>query len=630
MRRRFFYFSFCLLSLFTIFYLIFTSEATAQGEFQTDYKVNYSVQTNGRTDVTQQINLKNNTANYYAEKFELKIGSTKVENVKAQDNVGPLETDVKFEDNLTTITAKFNQRVIGINKTLSWNLSYSSNELATKSGQIWEISIPKVAKSPDIANYETQVLVPVTLGPLAFALPSPKTNIRQGNNQIFTFDKDQLTTSGISMSFGQKQVFQFNLSYFLENKNLTSRTSEITLPPDNNYQKIVLEKIDPQPADISVDDDGNFIAKYRLSPNQQLNIEVTGYVEVFSKSFRNIDDKLSEEDRKKYTQPQMYWETDSAVIKDKAKELKTPKQIYDFVSNYLSYNQEKLDAPKIERLGALTVYNSPKEAICMEFTDLFIALARAAQIPSREVIGFAYSQNSRLRPLSFAAQGDLLHSWPAYWDENLGWVQVDPTWGSTSGGLDYFNKLDFNHVTLAQRGISSILPFPAGSYKKQEDSNKKDVTITFAENLPQITLTPQLSLTVPDKVLSGIPIKVGTQIRNIGTTSILGGQLTLESNYLTSDQPNTAKLGILPPFSHKDYVFDLKSKSAFTKTSDTLILTFGETQISKPITVVPVYYLFFSPTALAIVALSLVIVIAGLALYKKVHGKKLTIRPKLL
>jgi hypothetical protein len=257
----------------------------------------------------------------------------------------------------------------------------------------------------------------------------------------------------------------------------------------------------------------------------------------------------------------------------------------------------------------------------MEFTDLFIALARAAQIPAREVIGYSYSQNARLRPLSLASQGDLLHAWPAYWDENLGWIQVDPTWGSTSGGLDYFNKLDFNHVTLAQRGISSTMPYPAGSYKQQADSNKKDVIVTFAENLPQITTTPQLFLIVPDKVFSGVPVKVNAQIRNVGTTSIFGGQLLLDSNILANDDQSSIKLGILPPFSHKDFVFNLKSKNSFTKSFDTLILTFGETQISKPIAIIPIYYLIVSPTALAIVALSTIITTVGLALYKLQRDK---------
>src|SRR3990167_7539540 len=506
---------------FAIFFLALPADILADGEFQTDYDVNYKVDEGGKTEVIQTITLENKTANYYADRFELKIGSIKVEDVQAEDGIGAIDPQVKFEENVSTIALKLNERVIGLGKKVTINLSYTSAELATKSGQIWEVSIPRLAKSPDLNNYSAQMTVPASFGPVAFTVPEPKTRSETARIQTFTFDKDQLTSSGISMSFGQNQVFEFILDYFLENNNLTSATGEITLPPDNNYQKIVLSKIEPAPENIIVDEDGNFIAKYRLAPKKQINIMANGYVEVFSKPFRNIDTKLTQEEKEKYLQPQSYWETDSAQIKEKAQELKTAQEIYKFVVDYLKYSDERLNLAKIDRLGALTAMNDPDNAVCMEFTDLFIALSRAAGIPAKEIVGFAYTQNTRLRPLSFAAQGDLLHAWPAYWDDEKGWVQIDPTWGSTSGGLDFFNKMDFNHVTLAQRGLSSTLPYPAGSFKKQADEDKKTVDITFATELPYKTTTPELSLSAPQFAVSGIPLKLGAQVKNIGSTSII-------------------------------------------------------------------------------------------------------------
>jgi len=624
--RRFF----TVLIIFFVFQLLFSKKVFAQGEFSADYKVSYAIEKSGRTNIVQEIDLVNNTPNFYADKFELKIGSTRVDNVKAEDVTGPMVTAVSFENNITTITVKFNQRVIGLGKSLPFALSYSSSELVTKSGQIWEVSIPRIAKNPDIDSYQVQVLVPNTFGPVAFAVPAPKSTRQQGINQNFLFEKDQLQASGISMSFGEKQVFQFTLSYFLENNNLTSRTQEITLPPDNNYQKVVIDSINPAPNNVTVDDDGNFLAKYKLSPKQQVSVKVAGFVEVFSKPFRKIDTELTEEERKKYIQPQRYWETDSAIIKDKASQLKTSKEIYDFVTNYLSYNEERLNLTKIERQGALTAYNDPKNAVCMEFTDLFIAMARAKGIPAREIVGFAYSQNARLRPLSLVAQGDLLHAWPEYWDDNLGWIQVDPTWGSTSGGLDYFNKMDFNHIALTQRGISSTFPFPAGSYKKSSSTNEKDVIVSFAQNLPQITSIPQLSVTIPDKIIAGIPVKVQAEIKNIGSSSILGGKLTLESKALVGDQTNTIDVGILPPFSRKEFIYNYQTKSSFSKIKDNILLSFADVQISKPIVITPIYFLAFSPAFAISVVVALLIITIGLVLYRKLHRNKVPVSKDLL
>lgn len=624
-----------------LFFLVLTtvyslrSTVYAAGEFETSYKVNYQVAENGRAQVTQNITLKNKTTNFYADKFELKIGSTKVEDVKATDSAGALATDVKFENNVTTISVKFNQKVIGIDKTLPWTLTYSSTELTSRSGQIWEVSIPRLAKSADIADYNATVTAPITFGPVAFAVPTPQTSTRSGPSQLFTFGKDQLEASGIAMSFGTKQVFAFTLDYYLENPNITTQTEEIALPPDNNYQKIVLQKMDPPPLDVIVDKDNNFLAVYKLASKQQLNVKASGYVEVFSRPFRNIYAPLTAEEKRIYTESDRYWETDNSFIRNKADELKTPDKIYKFVTTYLSYSEERLKQAKIERKGAAAAALSPKDAVCMEFTDLFIAIARAAGIPAREVEGYAYTQNERLRPLSLTTiSGDVLHAWPEYWDDNLGWVQVDPTWGATSGGLDFFEKLDFNHITFIERGTSSTSPYPAGSYKKQGNGDKKDIQIDFAVELPNITATPEISMNVPDKILSGIPVKITAIVKNIGSSSILGQKLELKSkilkkiNNLKNPNPQMAEgemsteIKILPPFAHRQYDFNLQTTGNLFKTvEDVLVLSYFNNQIAQPVEIIPIYSVLFLKNFLIVAALAIGFILLGLFLYYRFHRK---------
>lgn len=609
---------------FTIYLLLLIpANAHAAFEFQTDYSVTYKVSPDAKTGVTQEITLKNKTANYYADKFELKIGSIKVENVKAQDSTGPMETNVKFENNLTAISVKFNQRVIGIDKTQSWTLNYTSAELTAKSGQIWEISIPRLAKSEEIGIYKAKVIVPASFGPIAFSTPSPRNTAKVASDTEFTFDKDQLFESGIAMSFGEKQVFEFNLNYYLENPNVTGQIDYIALPPDNNYQRVVLQKIDPPPVDVTPDEDNNFLAKYRLPPKSKLNINLQGRAEVFSKPFRNIYTALTKEERQKYTQPQRYWETDNASIKEKAGELKTPKAIYDFVAATLIYSQERLNQPDIERLGAASALLSPQEAVCMEFTDLFIAIARANGIPAREVEGYAYTQNERLRPLSLTLpQGDILHAWPEYWDENLGWVQIDPTWGSTSGGIDYFEKLDFNHITFVQRGISSTDPAPAGGYKRKENLGEKTVFVSFAKDLPLGTITPELSLSTPDKIISGIPAKAVVTLKNIGSISIIGEKLTLEASNFKNISPASQLIAILPPFAKKNFIVKLQTDNLFLNTQDTLVLNYAQAQLAKPVIILPIYRIVFSQNFALVILTAFAIIGTGLILYYRLHRMK--------
>ncbi|OGD87336.1 hypothetical protein A2870_02215 [Candidatus Curtissbacteria bacterium RIFCSPHIGHO2_01_FULL_41_11] len=612
-------------SIFASCFLILLTASTvrAAGEFQTDYKVNYTVGREGRTDVVQNIILKNKTANFYADKFELKIGSTKVDNVRAQDATGSMQTEVKFENNVTTISVKFNQRVIGIDKTLPWSLNYSSSELAQKSGQIWEVSIPRVADSQDIGDYQAILNVPTLFGPVAFAVPDPKNQNKTLATQEFTFDRDQLTKSGIAISFGDRQVFSFDLNYYLENTNLTSRYMDIALPPDNNYQKVVIDKIDPAPTNVIVDEDGNFLARYKLSPKENVTVRVSGSTEVFSRPIRKIENDLSEKERSRNLGPQKFWETDNAFIRDKASKLKTPQEIYDFVTSYLSYNEKRLDQAKIERKGAAYAALNPKDAVCMEFTDLFIAIARSAGIPAREVEGYAYTQNERLRPLSLAASsGDLLHAWPEYWDDNFGWVQVDPTWGSTSGGLDYFNKLDFNHITFIQRGSNSTYPYPAGAYKKEGETAKKSVFVQFAQELPNPQLSALIDIQLPPKAIAGVPIKATVNIKNIGSSSILSTKLNLDTGIIKNISQNPIDIGLLPPYSSQEISYNLQTKGFFTKQKVPVRLSFGDKEIEKTIEVVPVYYLFYSPLFGLSVIIAIMIITVGFFLYRRYHKPK--------
>ena len=611
------------LILFMVYGLWFMVPAAhAEGEFETDYSVNYSINGEGKTSVKQDIVLKNKTPNFYADRFELKIGSTQVSDVTASDNTGVLETEIKFEDNLTTIGVVFNQKVIGTGKTLQWTLTYTSSELATKNGQIWEVSIPRLARSTDIGKYDAQVVVPRTFGPKAFAVPTPQDEITTSKSQTYLFNKDQLLESGIAMSFGEKQVFSFKLNYFLENNNVTSQIKEITLPPDNNYQQIVLEKLEPEPLDVIVDDDDNFIARYKLPARGSLDIVAEGFVEVFHKPFRKINAELTTEEKSSYVQPQRYWETDNGFIKDKANELKTAEKIYEFVVNFLSYNQDRLNQPNIFRKGAQAAIDSPQDAVCMEFTDLFIAIARAAGIPAREVTGFAYTQNERLRPLSLALnEGDILHAWPQYWDDEKGWVQIDPTWGSTSGGLDFFNKLDFNHITFTQRGKSSTNPVPPGAFKRSAQTSQKTVFVEFAQDLPQATINPELSFDAPQKALSGIPTKVGASVKNSGSTTIYNQNLALTTSILKSSGESNYEIKMLPPFAKRVFDFRLTNGNLLLKGNDTLVLSYAGSEISKPISIRPFYNLFFSGTFLVSIVSVFIIIFIGFLFYKKLRKK---------
>jgi len=151
---------------------------------------------------------------------------------------------------------------------------------------------------------------------------------------------------------------------------------------------------------------------------------------------------------------------------------------------------------------------------CMEFTDTFIALARSMGIPAREINGYAYSKDPEKNPINISInEGDRLHAWPEFYDPNFGWVQIDPTWGNTSG-IDYFSKLDLNHIVLVTKGIDSKYPIAAGFNKI--DSNKKYLEFDFPDNSNSVTYNKDYSA---EKVFSFNFISLLQEIEPIRVTN---------------------------------------------------------------------------------------------------------------
>jgi hypothetical protein len=92
--------------------------------------------------------------------------------------------------------------------------------------------------------------------------------------------------------------------------------------------------------------------------------------------------------------------------------VKTAENIFSWVIKHVEYS-----GYSGSEQGALHALNN-KKGDCTELMDLFIALSRAASIPSRGVAGYVMPENGILKPMEF-------HNWAEFYDENR-WNIVDP------------------------------------------------------------------------------------------------------------------------------------------------------------------------------------------------------------
>ena len=564
-------FIFCLIFFFT------PQSAFADSNFTTDYNVTYNVLENALTHVTFDITLTNKTSQYYASSYGVQVGFKDIENVFARDGGGKITPQISKNNDENNIEVTFNDRVVGLGKNLYFSISFDTKDIAQKSGQIWDINIPGLAEQKAYNSFNVKVIVPSFLGSPSYIKPDSGKLIN--NNLIFT--KDELGESGISISFGKEQIYNFNLLYHLKNSNLFPIKTEIALPPSTNYQDIQISNIEPRPQNVTRDIDGNWLAQYILAPGKKVDISVEGVAKIMLSPKKEA---LSDTELKEYLKSEPYWETNDKEIKDLANLLKTPYAIYRYVVNNLKYDFDRVQNNK-PRVGASEVLKNSTSAVCLEFTDLFIAIARAANIPAREVNGFAFTSNTKERPLSLVK--DILHAWSEYYDYELQtWVMIDPTWSNTTGGVDYFYKLDFDHFAFVIKGISSTYPVPAGGYKVSENDNSKDINVEFGEEFAPKIQTLTLGSDFKPSYFSGARVKGNVLISNTGYVMSSPQEVTINTDFLL---PLSQKISVgpIPPFGYVKIPVSFQKPSLLTNKSDVIKIAINESYITKEIKISP-------------------------------------------
>jgi hypothetical protein len=213
----------------------------------------------------------------------------------------------------------------------------------------------------------------------------------------------------------------------------------------------------------------------------------------------------------------------------------------------------------------------------MEYTDLFIAIARAAKIPAREINGYAYSDNPKIKPLSLVS--DVLHAWPEYWDSGKKvWVAIDPTWQDTTGGADFFNKLDLRHFTFVIHGVDPQKPYPPGSYKLGANP-QKDVFVNLG-HLPDYNSAG--NVIIKAKVITKIPFflyKLNVGIQNTGLTAIYNKDSVV---YFDNRKTESKNFDYILPYTERSFEVDIPFSFFGLKTPQAIAVSFAGVTTALP------------------------------------------------
>ncbi|MGI5840831.1 MAG: transglutaminase-like domain-containing protein [Patescibacteria group bacterium] len=484
---------------FLLFLRLFCQPSLAIEEFTLEQNITYTINHSGSAHVKQENKLTNNFSQIYSPEYVYQLSDTGVQNIVGSDSAGNIVKSVEKNDDGTTVSLKFNDPAVGKGNSTVFSLSFQSPDFAVNKGKMWEIALPEFInhKESDIINLTLKV--PLSFGKISFSSVPLASTSQSGQNHLIQINSSSVKDQKILLIFGDFQLFDFNLTYYLDNDNKDYISTQIAIPPDTENQKIYYSSIQPQPQNIVQDNDGNWLAEYFLDPLETVEVHVTGQVKISPLSATQ-----EEIDFQSLTKDQEFWPVSDDQIQAIANSLSTPKDIYSYVVKTLNYDYNQINSAK--RKGALMALAQPDNSLCTEFTDLFVTLARAKGIPAREIEGYAHTNNTKIKPTNVNA--DILHAWPQYYDNaSKKWKSIDPTWGKTTKGIDYFNDLDLNHFTLVIHGEDSQNPPPPGSYKKNRQT--KTVDIKFAQSeLEKPNISPIVLEPISTKINQSPKIKI--------------------------------------------------------------------------------------------------------------------------
>lgn len=258
------------------------------------------------------------------------------------------------------------------------------------------------------------------------------------------------------------------------------------------------------------------------------------------------------------------FESDTSVIQEFANRIienetnpyLKAKRIFENVADYLTYEQQTVEH------GALWAYNSRK-GDCTEHSNLFIALARAAGIPAKAVVGKGFLPLYSIGLGSVDLKG-LGHEWAIIYLPNIGWVPLDAVWPSEQGS---FGKTDYLHIVDATTGGEGIVtdgsiswPGP-GSYSwKWSQTRPTRVVGSWSGTITsEILVEPELQ----DFKIVGNTLTLTLAVKNTGQQTIdnASASISVDPTYFEILTPAQG-VGSLTSGSRRVLSFDVRVKEA--------------------------------------------------------------------
>lgn len=515
---------------------LFPSKIFAQTSLSTDAVFSHNIKENSviETTLTFTISSTDRTVLTY---YTITIPQENVEpTIYSTNKKKPLEATVYNRTNSTDILIDFENSVIDSENPIKISLTYTQNY---SDGNIINLT----SKVADTITSKVSITYPKTWQETSWISDQIEDIKKTENSYILTISNPD--SNSIKLIFGKNIIYKFDISKSLNNPTNINNQYEIILPPDTQFQKIIIEDVSIQPTQSIIDNNGNYILIFTLDAQTQKDVKISGYIIMENHEY------YSKEISTHYDSSDIYWGLETKQI-EKVKEYLEKKGVsetsdnsvlsrylYDYVIETLKPSTSATTLSGGVRRGAIDILKSPNESTPEDYTDLLRALLTYYEIPTIYTIGY-------VSDISSYQENGMFHYWlQSYFNDK--WNILDPYLEDFSK-VSLFNREQLDHITILNRVHDSISPIL--TYYSDNDISFEYLIDSEVVYNPQSNISISLEpYSILNKYIYG---KIS--VENTGNTIFTGIQLTESQPDLNKyiDNVTNSTNNILLPHMKKD------------------------------------------------------------------------------
>lgn len=257
---------------------------------------------------------------------------------------------------------------------------------------------------------------------------------------VISINKSKTAMDSHSYGQGEREV-DFKIIYKISVKgHLDKLKLKMIIPADIKDRQKINKLIFSIKPDSIYSSNNNYYALYKFKDlTKDFKIVLKGRLVIFSTIKFEADS--TNQDFSKYLIAEENIEVGSEKVISVAKTLKqrtdieTIMKTFEYVTNHIRYEKnDAIGAAKVLEIGI---------GKCMDYSDLFVALLRANNIPAKSIFGIVVDELGK----------NPLHAWPEAYLQKQGWIRFDPTTGNSeiiSNGKNYKLSIDNTYITLSE------------------------------------------------------------------------------------------------------------------------------------------------------------------------------------